>query len=181
MIPRIYIVMPVSRPENLGRIAQYYLSDMEPHPFEIRWLIGMQGPEPDPKGINKENELIDMIPGVGWFLTQADDTFHDPSLFRRIAEIIEANPNAGLIAFSGQRGPGGVLNACPENACVCHMCGSQIVIKKEFMGSDRFNYQEHGVLSDGRMIEHLKAKDPSRIVYVDELLTYFNRMEWDTI
>jgi hypothetical protein len=201
--PRLYILMPVSRPHNLPRITHFYLTQMEEHPFEVRWLMGVQGRnEPDPKGMRKVDELMRMVPG-GWFIAQADDTVHHPALFRRIAEVIEKNPRAGAIIFSGQRSrrlslrrrikqawsilvsgrPGKspepvILKACPENMRPCHVCGSQMVFKKEFVGDQTFDFDTHGKLCDGVFIEKLWKKDPGAFVFVDEPLAWFGSMEW---
>ncbi len=60
MAERMHVIMSCSRPDNIPIIAPTYLK-MSPHPFELRWHICQQGPEPDPKGIAKNNEMLDMI------------------------------------------------------------------------------------------------------------------------
>lgn len=175
--PRLHLIMPCARPKNIVKLAPRYLEKMEPHPFELRWYIFLQGPEPDPKGSRKVNEAIDQITN-GWLMTVADDTDQHPALFRRLHEVIVDNPNAGAIVFSQDRRNGRhVIKAAPENLRPCHCCGGQIVWNREFLGSHRFP-PEHGGCADAALITTMYGNHPDRFVFVPETLTKFGSLEW---
>ena len=96
MAIRLHILTPLTRPWHLPRIAHYLFGgETEAHPFEVRWHICQQGPEPDPGGVNKINECLDMIKD-GWFVTWCDDTVHNPATLRRLSEVIEGQPLASF-------------------------------------------------------------------------------------
>ena len=178
-LPRFYIVMPMSRPWNLAAIFDFYSHKLEPHPFEIRWLIGQQCAEPDPKGAYKCNEMIGLVPDGAWFSTVADDTLAHPSLLRRIGEIIHSRQDLGAIIFSGVRdGEGEMLHAAPENMFPCKVCGSQVIWNKSFLGATRGDFNSHGSHCDGHLISDMYQAHPEKFLLVDEPLTYFNSLEW---
>ena len=167
--------MPCIRPWNIARIADNLLVRQERHPFELRWHILCQGPDADPKGTNKTNESIDSIRD-GWMFLFADDTVHHPSLFRRLGEVTTTNPNAGCIVFAQDRGDR-ILHPSPETMKVGMVCGGMVAYERSFVGDCRFDYANRLHECDGAMVEALHAKDPSRFVYIDEVLTGFNSLE----
>lgn len=170
----------MSRPQNMGFILDYYYNKLNPHPFEIRWLIGQQCNEPDPKGAEKADEMIDLIPENGWFLTVADDTVCHPSLLARIGKIIEYHPQIGAIVFTGVRdGNGTLLAASPNHMSPGRVCGSQLVWNKSLVGENRFDFFKTGGQSDGILIQKLYNESPEQFLFVDEPLTYFGYMEWE--
>lgn len=176
--PRLHIIMPSNRPWNIPKLAPRYLEKMRPHGFELRWHILLQGPEPDPKGCNKINEAIDDIRS-GWFMTLADDTDQHLSLFARLFDITQKNPDAGAVVF-GQVRYGGrwTLKAEPASMRPCHVCGGQVAWNREFFGDHRFDYEHHGGCADGVLIQHLHQLHPERFVFVPETLTKFGSLEW---
>jgi len=173
--PRLNIIMPCSRRWNLPRLFEYYEKDMLPHSWEVRWLIGFAGPEPDEVGINKTNELVGMVK-YGWLFMMSDDCLHSPLLFRRLEETIEANPNAGAVVFGLTRFDGSFLDARPDHMVPGYIDASQTAWKKEFLGDDRYNKEAHGYCADGHLAQRMYAKDPSRFVFVDERLIAWNNL-----
>lgn len=179
--------MPVTRPENLPAIVRGLLVEMEPHLFELRWHLAVQGPEPDPKGSRKVNEMIDSTPD-GWLYLMADDCVPFPSFFRRLWEVIDANPDAGAIVV-GQDRPIGTsasatpvsherewLHASPSTVRPGYICGGQIIYERSFLGNHRYDHVNHLHDSDGWMVAELYAKQPGRFVFVDELLVRMNSL-----
>lgn len=176
--PRLHIVMPCARPWNIPKLAPRYLEKMDPHPFELRWHICVQGPDKDPKGLLKCNEALDNIQS-GWVMFPADDTDQHPALFRRLAEVIRRNPHAGAVVFAQDRNAGKVvLRAHPLQLKPCHVCGGSVVWKREFLGPNRFDWANHRGTSDGILIAHMYNTYPNRFVFVDEVLTRFGSLEW---
>lgn len=175
MSERFHILTPCARPQNIARIWES-IQASEPHPFEVRWHIAAQGPEPDPFGINKTNELLDGACD-GWVLTFADDSLIHPSLMRRVGEIAAQQPHAGAIIVTQQRRDYlGVLRACPENMEIGRVSGDQIVWRREFLGDSRFDYAKHAHCCDGALICERYQAAPERFVFVDEVLSWFNRL-----
>lgn len=175
---RLHLIMACARPWNIPILAPKYLEKVKPHPFELRWYIFQQGPEPDRKGNLKLNEGIDMIPNNGWFMILSDDTYQHPELFFRIGEMLEERPDAGAIVFSQYRGGGNFLRAHPNNMSPCNVCGGQVIFNREFVGDKRLKWEEHGGCSDGVLIQELFKEHPERFVFRDEVLCYFGSLEW---
>jgi hypothetical protein len=176
--PRLHIIMACARPWNIPRLAPAYLERMEAHPFEVRWHILLQGPEPDPKGVAKTNEALDQIRD-GWVLTLADDTDQHPSLFRRLGEVIATHPQAGAVVFSQDRHRGRhILRPTPATMGPCHVCGGQVAWERQFLGDVRFDWDQHGGCADGHVIQRLHQAHPDRFVFVDEVLMRFGSLEW---
>lgn len=182
MSPRMHLIFSCARPWNIPILATAYLDGMEPHPFEVRMHVALQGPERDPKGEGKQNEIVSYIPNDGWLMFLADDTDQHPSLFRRLGELIFENPNAGAFVFHQQRKgwPGNLLPCSPDSMKICQVCGGQVVWKREFLGDERFRKEDGGV-ADGRMIERKWAESPERFVFVSEVLMRFGSLEDDGI
>jgi hypothetical protein len=149
---------------------------MEPHPFELRWHLCIQGPDPDPKGSRKINEMLDNIQS-GWCWWPSDDTIEHPALYRRLGETIAANPTAGAIVVSQHRGGGHVLHARPDAMKVCHVDGAQVIWDRAFIGSER-HQEKHGGTADGNFIVNKWREAPERFVFLDEVLTNWNSLDW---
>lgn len=174
--PRLHVLMACSRPQNIPLLVNAYL-EQEPHPFEVRWHILRQGPEPDPKGIRKVNEMLDLLPG-GWFMTVSDDTAQAPSLYRRLGEVIQSVPNAGAVVFSQVRKRGGwIQHAAPENMAPYRVCGGQVIWRRDFVGDKRFDFETHGDTCDGVFIQEMFQAHPEGFVFHDEPLMYFGSLE----
>lgn len=182
MSERLHIIMPCARPWNIPVIAPAFLGlrsfagEPVSHPFELRWHILLQGPEPDPKGVNKVNEALAMIRD-GWFATWSDDTVHDPRIFQRLGEAIAQNPNAVAVVFSECRPGGGVLHAAPGEMLPCHVDGSQVIMRRDFLGDARMDYAQYKDQADGYLLKQLHDRAPKQFVFVDEVLVYYNRLE----
>lgn len=175
--PRLHVLIPCARPWNIGIITQSYLQDMEKHPFEVRLHVLGQGPEPDPKGMFKVNEALAWIPD-GWVMFSTDDTFHYPSLFRRLHEVIRSNTHAQAVVFTEVRHFGtSFLRAAPENMCLGNVCAG-VIWNRQLIGHNRFDFERHGEACDGRFIEMMFRQHRSRFVFVDEPLVCFGRLEW---
>lgn len=173
MSERFHILTPCARPQNVARIWESIIQS-EPHPFEVRWHLALQGPEPDPHGINKTNELLDGACD-GWVLTFADDSLLHPALMRRVSEI--ARPDVGAIVVTQQRRDFlGTLHAGPDNMQIGRVSGDQIVWRREFLGEHRFDYATYAHCCDGALICERYQVDPERFVFMDEVLSWFNRL-----
>lgn len=180
MSPRLHILMPCSRPQRLAKILPAYTMAMETHPFEVRIHILLQGPDPDPKGILKCNEALDEIAGVGgWFVTYADDTTQHPALFRRLGEVMKDNPDAvALVVGQERKDSVGNLNARPDQVQIGRIDGAQVCWNRDWVRSERYNWEAFEHLCDGEFAVRMFAKAPQRWVFIDEPLTRHNSLEW---
>jgi hypothetical protein len=177
--PRLHILMAASRPRFIEKLISAYMEKMEPHPFELRWHLLIQGPEPDPKGILKTNEMLDVLKGQdAWFFNPSDDTEEHPALFRRLHEAVSSNPTCGAVVFSQVRPGGGVLQACPENMHPGSVDGSQVFWSLPVFGHCRYDWDQFGCGCDGHCIQSVYKNCPDRFVFVDEPLIQFGSLEW---
>jgi hypothetical protein len=190
MSERLHIITPSCRPQNIGRLAQRYYQEMEPHPFELRWHLLIQGPDPDPKGLNKVAEGMDwQMKGWTWF--PSDDALHDPSLFRRLAEAVSAfkshwpvgcvifaeERRGGNCPWTGQPWKGGILDAKPENMKICRVDGSQAFFRDWMLKYEHMSFQRPEE-ADGDLIQRLYSKKPESFLFVNEPLIKFNSLQW---
>jgi len=175
--PRLHLVMPVIRPLNMPQLILFYLVGMDPHPFELRWHLMVQGPDADPKGIHKANEAIGFIQD-GWVVTFSDDTTQDRSLFKRLGEVIKEHPECTAVVFSQKRLDGTVLHAHPDNMHPCHVSGDQILWRHDLLNQYRFDYEAHAHECDGYLIEQVYREKPDHFVFIDEVLGKFGSLEW---
>lgn len=174
----LHLIMPSRRYWNIGRIATAWMKEAEPHSLELRWHIGIQNKIPDAWGMDKTNELIDLVPGQDWLMLLSDDSCHHPALFRRIEEVIKANPEKRAIIFSEQRQPAyWVLHAAPQNMRPCYCDGQQLVVRKDFLGDLRYNREKYGNQADGNLIQQLYQSAPDNFVFVPEILLEFGANE----
>lgn len=180
---RLFLLIPSVRPNWAWRAVRFYLNEMAPHPFELRVIVAMQNRSPDPKGIAKLNECIDLIEPFdpSWVFTLADDTTQHPSLFKRLAETIAANPDARAIVFGMWHPSGRVLEAAPENCRPTLVGGGQVIWRRDFIGNHRFNYPDYGGRCDGHFIQSRYRESPDKFVFVNEPLTKFNSFEWEGV
>ncbi len=187
--------MPCAKPWNLPAISMCLLRKQEPHDFEIRWHLMCQGPEPDPKGFRKFIEGMRMVKD-GWIWGPSDDTLQPRSLLQRLCQLVCANPGAGVIVFSqlrsrrencpwlGRPWPADhepVLRARPENMRPCRVDSTQCFFKKEFIGDRVFDFDRYRFEADGNFIMQLYQESPHRFVFCDEILTWFNSLEWGDV
>ena len=119
---QLHIILPCSRPQNIGRLADLYLQQMEPHPFAVRLHILKDGAtENDPWGLGKINEALGIIQD-GWVWIVDDDTTHDVPVLRRLGEVVQSNPHAAVVVFSQHHVFGHILHAAPEEKLTWPRC-----------------------------------------------------------
>lgn len=183
---RLHIIMPVTRPHLLPLIVSNYLSEQLPHPFELRWHLMVQGPEPDPKGYHKSNEGAAMCQS-GWLWFPSDDSLQEATLFRRLGEIIRMNPNARAVVFSERRKgvcpytggvwpkEPGILRADPANMKRCHVDCTQVFFHHSL--KPYFNSNTPHNEADGAYVEGLYKEAGRLFVFAPEDFVNFGSLD----
>ena len=182
-MPTLFIIIPSCRPHWVWKCVQFYLTRMEPHDWEIRTLIASQNHVADPKGQNKQNEMLDLIDRFdpAWLFTFADDTVQHPALFRRLGEVVKSRNSARAVVFDNRRNATTVLPAGPENCKPCFVCGGAVAWRRDFIGNRRFDYANYGSRCDGEFIYARYRESPESFVFVNEPLTKFNSFQWEGV
>jgi hypothetical protein len=180
MIPRLHLLMPCAYPDRLNAILPSYTTAMEKHGWELRVHLLIQGPDPDPKGILKVNEALDEIRGYGgWFMTPSDDTIQHPALFRRLFEELEKNPDAVAMVVGQERRDGlGNLWASPDQVRIGRIDGCQVCWNRDWIRSERYEWEKFGCYCDGEFAVRMFARAPQRFVFINEMLTRHNSLQW---
>jgi len=180
MSPRLHLLMPCAYPERLPALLPSYTTAMEPHAWELRIHILLQGPDADPKGILKVNECLEEIRGDGgWFMTPSDDTIQHPALFRRMGEELAQNPDAVAIVVGQERRDGlGNLFACPEQVRIGRIDGMQTCWNRAWIKQERYEWEKWGMFCDGEFAVRMFARAPQRFIFIPEMLTRHNSLEW---
>ncbi len=180
MRERLHVLMSVSKPRFMARLCRFFLEEMEPHPFELRWHLLVQCNEPDPKGYRKLDEALGWIPD-GWVWTPSDDSLHDPSLFRRLGEAVKVTEGrvgpVGAVVFAVQGHRPYPLLARPEYMKPCYVSGVSIFWRRSFLGDERHDFDRHGEIADGCLVERMHRRHPEAFAFVDEPLAWFNSLE----
>ena len=190
MSPRLHIITPCARPQNLPLITKNLLIEQRPHPFEVRLHIMAQGAiEADPKGYFKVNEGIDLTKD-GWIWGPSDDTIHPSALFATLGRLVGTKPTPGAIVFSQHRkgvcpwtggawdnGEPGILRARPENMKRCRVDATQVFWNRVWLGDRRYDFQRYGPEADGALISELYQKHPDKFLLHDEVLTSFGALD----
>lgn len=179
MTERFHAIMPCSRPQLMPRVMRYWLEELDPHPFELRLHLMIQGPEPDPYGVRKINEMLRLLPNDGWVFTPSDDTVHAPELLAAVGAHA-GNHDCGAVVFSERRPPGDsageLLIAAPENMRRSHVDGQQIIWRTSFIRGELFDFAGFGCQCDGAMVEKLYARSPGKFVFDPRVLINFNSL-----
>lgn len=153
------------------------LADMEPHDLELRIHLCRQGShesEQDAWGMRKTNEQLGQIRD-GWVFLWADDAMPERPLFRRLQDMISANPSAGAFVFSQRRPGSHILHAHPDNMKPCHVDGGQVCWRRDFVGDDHYDRESYGDRADGHLIWTVFTRSPQGFIYCDEPLINFNQ------
>lgn len=181
--------MPCARPENLPLITNNLLCVQQPHVFEVRLHIMLQGPEPDPKGYFKVNEGLDLTKD-GWAWGPSDDTLQPLNLFNILGRL--ARPDMGAVVFSQQRklsspcpwtggrwdnDEPGILRARPENMKRCRVDATQVFWNRAWLGDRRYDFKNFGPEADGALIEHLYMRHPDKFFLYEPFLVNFGSLD----
>lgn len=111
-----------------------------------------------------------------WVLQLADDNLVHPDLVKRWSETVRANPKARVIHVRQQFSPTGFRHASLEFLDGGKCDGGQILFDADFYNSFGWSYDEFGF--DGFLFRKMWEKHPDAFVFLDEHLTYHDRLNW---
>jgi len=203
MKPKLTVVTPCSRPQNLARLAES-LREAESH-FDLQWLVVHDCrssmcdiPPPAPTfgkwswtimhaasgpgqvaGHAQVNHALDRInEGLVWRLD--DDNLPVPGFFKALNEAEQDFPNVDVFLF-GQHAIGRYDEArwptgvAPPTPLTGVMDSAQFVFRREALGGLRFQPDDYK--ADGAFIEALVAKvEPDKVIAFLAPLTQYNAL-----
>jgi hypothetical protein len=167
------------------RWVQVFDRDVFPHPdfmtqladqrFELSVLV-KPGGEGAP-GLRQMNAGLDMTQ-EGFVAFVDDATIVHVDFLRRLETSIKRNPDKDAFVFSQGRFDRGPLMAAPQNVAECQIDGGQAVINTRLIGNTRRN-PAFGMLSDYYFIKELYDKDPSKWIFIEDILTYHQYLRFN--
>lgn len=193
------IVTAVSRPTNLRRILASIDDTVQLSGLSLKWILIFDAPADAPSdfqalvnviskfrvqkaswpngpvkfGILQKNMGIDLCDDGFYYLLDDDNIIH-PNFFKRIGELIRANPDKEAFAFNQQRWDfHGNISATPERMVPGKIDNSMFVVHTKLIGSDRYNLGLAGN-EDGYFFQGLYLKKKETFLFVDEFLAYYN-------
>jgi hypothetical protein len=102
-----------------------------------------------------------------------------PMFLQRLEQVINEHPDARAFVFAQERHDAiGNLSATPGNVLPYHIDGGQVVLHTSIIGRHRWSDNRTG---DAELIQLLYSKHPEKFVFIDELLTYHDRLTWPLV
>lgn len=157
---RLNILTAVSRPENLGFIADSLSAAAMRGPgVRVCWRWRFDLGRRNVGGQAIKNQLIEEVPDGEWLWVLDDDTLaHEDVLM-----TLQSFGDYDAVVFSQQRTDGRVLTARPENVMVGSIDIGQAFIKRSLVGDHRIpeDYNGDGMflsaVLDGAVLYHPAA------------------------
>lgn len=187
------IITPCSRPDNIFDLYESIKGFVkkEENEYNIYWYIIYDGTkvpqekqfkfnEEDPwiiegtinessVGYPQRNFALSMIKD-GWVWVLDDDNIMHPNFYSEVSSHFEEDLN-GMIVDQIDKWNNLRLSARPDRVKVCHIDMAQYILKREYIGEKKFNT---AYCSDGVFIEELYKSNPSKYLFINKPLTYYN-------
>lgn len=181
----VHVLTPVTRPGNLQEIeASLSYADIVAKRYTVIWHVIADPGKRSVGGYSLRNEMLDMLHSPRdwvWFLD--DDTTAHPLILQRLALVEDEHPGVQAMIVAQTR-PGGWNPGCADPArlrngahpLTMHECAfdtGQAIIRRGLIGDYRFRTADRA--GDGWLYEELLAVSDN-VVYVDEVLSYYNSL-----
>lgn len=195
------IVTALSRPSNLSIMLKSMGSIIDVPEIRIRWIVvydAQSEASPAPMelqeaakakivsvipipwirggcrfGINQKNHGIDHAQ-TGYYHLLDDDNIIHPAFFKKVADVIKANPDKRAFGFNQLRwDQHGNLPCRADRMCPGKIDNTMFVVHTDFIGAKRYDLTKAGI-EDGVFFQELYHQDPNAWVFVDEYVTYYN-------
>lgn len=171
---KLHLLTACTRPENVARLGESVDAARRPG-VDLIWHLRQDSERKHVGGQAIKNSLIERV-ADGWLTFLDDDNLLHPGLPERLLMVTAEQPAAGLIVV-GQSLPGGGYRHAREGClCLNRVDAAQLVIRRDALGALRLPETYAG---DGLLAEMLAATLPAEaVVYLDEALSYYNRLTW---
>lgn len=171
---KLHLLTACTRPQNIARLGESIDAARRPG-ADLIWYLRQDSERRHVGGQAIKNALIERV-ADGWLTFLDDDNLLHPALVERLLMVTAERPAAGLIVV-GQSLPGGAYRAAaPGCLAINRVDAAQLVIRRDALGALRLPETYAG---DGLLAEMLAATLPEEtVVYLDEPLSYYNRLMW---
>lgn len=164
---RINVLTAVSRPENLGLVAESLAKAAQRAPnVEIAWRWTLDLERRHVGGQAVKNKMLEGVPDDEWVFILDDDTLVHEDVLLMAASF----QNYDAIVFSQQRSDGRVLVARPENVIVGSIDIGQAFLRRELVGDHRLPIDYN---ADGMFLGAVLAP-PANVLYHPAALSLHN-------
>jgi hypothetical protein len=161
---KLHVLTAVSRPENLGFVADSLAKATSGTRIEICWHWRLDLARQHIGGQAVKNAMLDTITD-GWVWCLDDDTLAHEDVLR----AFEVGPHHDAFILSQRRVTGRVLVAAPENVQVGEIDIGQAMLRREWIGDRRIPEDYNG---DGMFLR--EVLHGARIVWVPEPFSLHN-------
>ena len=169
--PILYVITPVSRHENLGKVAKSLQQVTEY--FELRWLPIMDELGGDLGGGRKRNLALDRITDLGWVFLLDDDTIVHPNLAPELYKLIQSNHDSKMFVFYQVEADGslraGVNNRMAETYSID---SGQAILRSDIIRN--IKQAENIWISDGMFFEKIVKQRNIVPIYSEIIGSYYN-------
>lgn len=174
------VITPVTRPENLPRMALSLVDATRHEGFSINWLWRYDLERKFVGGYALKNEMLNEVSDLfeydNWVFFLDDDTTCHPSLFQRVVDEVTKDTTLQAVVVSQERFENGAevgrLHAKKENVFPGGIDQGQAVIRRDIIGDTRIPTDTY--FGDGIFLTEVLTRGINRVKYVDEFLSYFN-------
>ena len=165
----LYIVTPMTRPQNLSRIAETVAA----LPFDVRWVVIPAGRSPSYGGPERMR-AFEAIPPNAWVWCLDDDTVVHPEFGQWLARAASLNPCPGRIVF-GQANADGTHRLDPEpSPTVGTIDTGQVVFRRRLADGIEWGPEYD---ADGRFFEAMSMWDQAgHVACVPHDVTIYNAL-----
>lgn len=143
----------------------------------VRHLVQYNPPDRLPYGdhIDRWNDVMTSVQS-GWICWLSDDNLMHPKFLARLEDGFEQFPDARAFVFAQERHDHiGNLSATPHAIRPYHIDGGQVVLHTSIIDNHRWSARTTG---DAEFIGELFEQYPHEFVFIDDLLTYHDRLTW---
>lgn len=181
----VHVLTPVTRPQNLVRIEESLVlaAQYAGAYYTVIWHVMSDSSYRSVGGYSLRNEMLDQLHYPrDWVAMIDDDTIMHEQILVRLRQVEERHPEVQAMIVAQTRpadwNPGcadparlrnGAHKLAPDE---CAFDTGQVIFRRGLMGDYRFRTVDRA--GDGWFYEEVLADAEALVVYVDEVLSYYN-------